>query len=144
MRFAINLQRNSRAIFLLTSHGRALRQGLDLPLQLLDPTMRLQAIMRVGVRSTGRTLFLLEGRNILHRRRNPNKCGSRERRGGRSRHDNMREGVLFTPRSPRCKCLARGKSGREERTKVHNLYFSSKKSHESPSRATSKVSGPGL
>lgn len=76
--------RTSRILFSLTSHGRALRQGLDLPLQLLDPTMRLQGIMRVGVRSTGRTLFLREGRDILHRRRYANKCSGRERRGGRS------------------------------------------------------------
>jgi hypothetical protein len=91
MRSTNTFCRTSRTIFLLTCHSCALSQGLYLPFQLLDPTMRLHR----AVPPTRRTLFLGQGRNILHRRWYSNKSGSRERRGGHSRHDNMRGGVVY-------------------------------------------------
>lgn len=141
MRFAINLRRTSRVLFTLTSHGRALCQRLDLPFQLLDPTMGLQAIMRAGVRSTGRTQFLLEDRNIIHRRRDSNKRGSRDRRGGRSRHDNMRRGGVVYPEISKVQVSGTREVGREEPR--YTTCPSPGKCHESISRAIFKSQRTG-
>lgn len=72
----------------LTSHRGALVQLLDLPLQLLDPTLSL-AGMYITILSTCRTGSLGGCRGIRHSRASSNESGGRERRGGRSGHDNM-------------------------------------------------------
>lgn len=74
----------------LTSHRGALVQLLDLPLQLLDPTLSL-AGMYITIRSTCRTRSLGGCRGIRHSRASSNESGGggRERRSGRSGHDNM-------------------------------------------------------